>query len=91
MRNGFKDSGIKGDYYPTSDLSGGIGFTVYDFRLDFFMPSGNRPAYTTSTGMVEVPADGWSVRWVGPALFEFTETCNSFISCLRQNCGVGVL
>lgn len=58
-------AGWTASYYPTADLSGSVGFTRKEVRVNFVWPAGHKPGGSPSVGFVEVPADGWSTRFIG--------------------------
>ncbi|MDR3637130.1 MAG: PA14 domain-containing protein [Isosphaeraceae bacterium] len=71
---GFTNSGLLGQYYPNTSLSGTPAFTRQDDRIDFNWGSDVVVGGSTSPGFNAVGPTNFSVQWTGQVVPNFSET-----------------
>ncbi|MGF1450749.1 MAG: PA14 domain-containing protein [Opitutales bacterium] len=71
---GLLDSGLQGEYFDNTTLSGSPAFTRKDVRVDFDWGTKLPIGGSTAPGFADFPTNNFSVRWTGQLMPRFSET-----------------
>lgn len=74
LGGGYLDSGLLGEYFANTDLTGSPAFTRRDVRIDFQPEAAQSWAGSRTHILRDYPKEAFSVRWSGALIPRFSET-----------------